>query len=73
MRRIPYEIMEDLVQELTALYVFSEPGYSEIYFALYLEYLQGCGWTDQEFDQETLSRIDASWETSDKEFITCWH
>jgi len=28
----------------------------------YLSILEGCGWTEQQFDQETLRRVDAGWK-----------
>jgi len=32
------------------------------YWDLYLGYISACGWTDQEYDKETLRRIDRNWE-----------
>lgn len=32
------------------------------YWDVYLGYIEACGWTDQEFDKETLRRIDRNWE-----------
>lgn len=72
--RIHYEIMEDLVVEIIQLMVLSSnEDVTNNLFQLYLEYLSECGWTDQEFDAETLSRIDSSWETPEGEFIKYWH
>jgi hypothetical protein len=33
-------------------------------YSTYLLFIAACGWTDQEFDRETLKRIDNSWESS---------
>lgn len=32
------------------------------YWDQYISYLDSCGWTDQEFDRETLKRIDRNWK-----------
>jgi hypothetical protein len=34
---------------------------------MYLLYINACGWSERDFDLETLSRIDSSWE--DNRFI----
>lgn len=31
-------------------------------FRIYSCYLEACGWSEQEFDNETLRRIDNDWE-----------
>ena len=72
--RIHYELMEDLVLDIVSLMaVSSNEECTDALHALYIDYLSECGWTEQEFDQEILSRIDSSWETSDNEFIKYWH
>lgn len=31
------------------------------YWQEYLSYLQACGWTNEEFNNETLKRVDNNW------------
>lgn len=33
------------------------------HFKIYSCYLEACGWTEQEFDAETLRRIDSNWDS----------
>jgi hypothetical protein len=32
----------------------------------YLSYLDACGWTDAEYDSETLKRVDKNWELNNE-------
>jgi len=63
MHRIPYEIVAIEADRLIVRMVLSyELGLSQYYWELYLGYIAACGWTDQEFDQETLRRVDVAWD-----------
>lgn len=63
MARIPYEIVAIEADRLIVRMVLSyEVGLSLYYWELYLGYITACGWTDREFDLETLRRVDAAWE-----------
>lgn len=70
MSRLPYYVVEEFASELINLAGTSEHN------AYYLEflsiYLKECGWTEAEFDEETLNQIDASWDNSDN-YIKYWH
>lgn len=62
MSRIPYEIVaveaNRLIIRMAIAPTWQRANY---YWNLYLEYITACGWTDQEYDRETLRRIDAAW------------
>lgn len=63
MPRIPYEIVAIEANRILIKMVIT-PSWEESYhfWDLYNEYILACGWTDKEFDQETLRRIDLNWE-----------
>lgn len=73
MIRIPYEFIEDFAFELIRLAAISDEASYSHYMELYSQYLRECGWTDLEFDQEVLQRVDASWNTELDVTIKYWH
>ncbi len=62
MSRIPYEIVAAEADRLIIRMVVA-PTVEQVYYYwdLYVTYIEACGWTDQEFDKETIKRIDAGW------------
>jgi hypothetical protein len=60
MKKIPYDLIAIEADKLISRMVLS----SEIknYYVMYLLYINACGWSERDFDKETLSRIDSSWE-----------
>ena len=65
MPRIPYEIVAiEANRILIKMAITSSWEESYHFWDLYLEYIDACGWTDREFDRETLRRIDLNWEIS---------
>ena len=67
MARIPYEIIAPEVERII-LHIASSPIY---YWQLYVGYISACGWTDLEFDNETLCRVDAAWTSGSKNAKDC--
>ena len=64
MLRVPYEQVAMQVDHFINQMATSrsmEQGY--YYWSMYTSFLEGCGWSDLEFDNETLRRIDLSWES----------
>jgi hypothetical protein len=55
MSRVPYHILVDEANYLIEMAAFS-PSDGEYYWQMYHALIDGCGWTDEEFDAETLSR-----------------
>ena len=58
--RIPYELM---VIQVNAIIIGMVVSSDIRLWEGYLFLLDACGWTDQEYDQETLRRIDAAWDS----------
>jgi len=57
--RLPYEVIVMQADRLIIKMVLSSnPTY---YWDQYILLLEACGWTDLEFDMETLRRIDRNW------------
>ena len=59
MSRIPYDIVSIQANILIINMALSCSNY---YWQLYIAYIEACGWSDQEYDIETLHRIDAAWD-----------
>jgi len=58
--KLPYDSIAMVADSLVMLAVVSpEP---RTYMDEYHDFLMSCGWTDRDFDQETLRRVDAAWE-----------
>lgn len=62
MFRVPYELLSLEVDKLLNKMVNAPQGEITIYKSKYLKLINNFGWTDFEYDQETLRRIDSSWE-----------
>ncbi len=62
MSQIPYESVaieaDRLIVKMVLATTWAQMDY---YWDVYLVFLDACGWTDKEFDAETLKRIDATW------------
>lgn len=64
MSRLSYEIIAaQAFRLITAWAVAPHHFYDEAY-STYLLFITACGWSDNEFDKETLKRIDASWDNN---------
>lgn len=63
MTKIPYDLVALEADKLIVRMALSSIYDSHHYFKLYLVYLSACGWTEYEFDNETLCRIDAAWDS----------
>jgi hypothetical protein len=61
MLQVPYNIIADEANHLIDMAASSNIE-SQYYWDMYYALLHGCGWTDKEFDEETLYRIDNYWE-----------
>jgi hypothetical protein len=62
MARIPYDIVVIEANRIIIRMALAPAWETCDYWDLYVAYIEVCGWTDQEFDRETLRRIDAAWE-----------
>lgn len=67
MAKLPYETIapqaEQLIDKAVLAATSGKP--TEEVVSLYMDYknyLEACGWTMREYDQEQLSRIDTTWE-----------
>jgi hypothetical protein len=58
MYKVPYDMIAMEADRLVILTIISP----QTYLAQYYDFLMACGWTDWEFDLETLRRVDAIWE-----------
>lgn len=64
MPRVAYEIVAVEAERLIIRMALAPTIRQAIhYWRRYVEYIEACGWTDREFDLETLKRIDAAWES----------
>ena len=64
MPRIPYEIVAIQADRIIFQMVVAPTMRQTIYYwDLYIDFITACGWTDREFDTETLRRVDAAWES----------
>lgn len=63
MTKIPYDLVALEADKLIVRMALSSIYDSYHYFRLYLHYLSACGWTEYEFNRETLHRIDAAWDS----------
>jgi len=62
MFRISYEIVAAEADRLIIRMVIASTVEQVYYYwKLYIAYIEACGWTDQDFDKETIKRIDADW------------
>lgn len=62
MTKVPYDLVAIEADKLIVRMALSSIYDSYRHFRLYLAYLSACGWTEYEFDRETLIRIDAAWD-----------
>lgn len=66
MGRLPFEKIEEEAQKLIQKIAEATSNEeSDYYHALLEAFLEGAGWTNEEFDAKLLKKIDANWE--DKE------
>lgn len=70
--KIPYELVSIEADKLIIRSLISELHYYK-YYMLYLSFLEACGWTDKEYDEETLKRIDRNWDLFFKDKVTIWN
>lgn len=63
MVRIPYEIVAPEAEKLfnRLLDNFNDMDLFEEYEEVYVTFIQACGWTLQEYNEEQLKRIDGGW------------
>lgn len=61
--KLPYETINFYAFFLIDLAALSDTDDEAImHWDSYLSYLESCGWSDQEFDVETLKKIDSNWD-----------
>lgn len=62
MPRLPYELVVIEADKILLQMVLAPDWRAHEYFERYLLFITACGWTDLEFDAETLRRVDAAWD-----------
>jgi hypothetical protein len=62
MPRLPYELVSIEADKILMKMVCAPNWRAHEYFERYLLFITACGWTDLEFDNETLRRVDAAWD-----------
>jgi len=63
MSRFPYEMIAVEANRLIdKMALATNYRLYKYYWELYVGYITACGWTDWEFDRETMRRIDAAWD-----------
>lgn len=63
MPRVPYEIVAVEADRLIVRMALAPSIRQAVhYWRRYIDYIEACGWTDSEFDIETLKRIDRIWD-----------
>jgi len=72
MTKIPYDLVALEADKLIVRMALSPIYESYVYFRMYLFYLSACGWSEYEFDNETLIRIDEAWDNLFKQ-KTIWN
>jgi len=62
MSRVPYENVAAEADRIIVKMALASTWERAIYYwDMYIEYIESCGWSNQEFDNETLQRIDVAW------------
>lgn len=61
--KIPYNIVSaEAGKIIEKMITATSDQQAEEQWNLYVAYLEVCGWTDEELDEETLKQIDSSWQ-----------
>jgi len=63
MKRLPYEFVAPVAEELMVQVITAPEWEAMFYLAQYFIFLTSCGWTDQDLDREMLRHIDAAWDS----------
>jgi len=63
MPRLPYEIVAFEAERIIIKMVIAPEWEWPEHWDTYISYIEACGWTRWEFDNETLKRVDRAWET----------
>jgi hypothetical protein len=66
--KLPYDIIALEANKLIVRMTLSKNN-SFYYYELYMAYIHACGWTNTQYDEETLKRIDTNWEIFSKKNI----
>ncbi len=70
MPKIPYEIVAlEANKILNKILSSQEEDMIEAYYDRYIQYLEAAGWTAEEFDKESMKRIDKNWEPTDPKIL----
>jgi hypothetical protein len=62
--RIPYEIMAFEAERILMQGLLGTNDDLLEAYERYVDYIEACGWTEREFDEETLKRVDHNWDTN---------
>lgn len=64
MARVPYEVVaieaDRIIMKMVIASSWDEATY---YWDVYLGYITACGWNNKSYDEETLKRVDNSWDS----------
>lgn len=59
--KIPYNIVAIEANKLIVRAVMANDDF--YHYDLYMDYIHACGWSNFEFDQETIKYIDKNWDS----------
>jgi hypothetical protein len=59
--RVPYETVSFHIESMWFKALSSGDDLIDTYDKV-IEFIEACGWSDREFDEETLKRVDANWD-----------
>jgi hypothetical protein len=59
--RIDYDIVSIEIERIWIKAISEETDLFEAYYQI-IEFIEVCGWKNEEFDTETLRRVNANWE-----------
>lgn len=65
MTRISYEkIILEADRIITRMALSSNSDIAAYYWKEYTQYITACGWSNEELDNESLKRLEASWDNN---------
>ena len=67
--RVPYDLIVLEADKIITSMALANDYESSYHWKKYLLYIDACGWTDFEFDTETMIRIDSSWDQINNKII----
>lgn len=60
--RVDYEIIAAEIEKIWWKAISEDGDLFEAYYQV-IEFIEACGWTNEQYDAETLKRVNANWDT----------